>query len=233
MSLPPDDVCIKAVVFDLDGTMFNTEMVFHVAGDDFVRSKGGLMTEALRQQMMGRRAAESMAILKAALSLSESIEQLRHESHTLFMGMLESRLAPMPGLFEILQRIDELGLPRAVATSSHREYLEDILGRYSLLDGFSFTLAAEDVVHGKPHPEIYLAAAERMSLHPSEVLVIEDSGIGTQAGVAAGVHIVSIPHIHSANQNFTGTKHTASSLMDPYLWKLLERAQSGVVSAQS
>ncbi len=232
MSLPPSDCQIKGVVFDLDGTMFNTELVFHLAGDAFVRSKGAVMTEELRHRMMGRRAAESMTILKETLGLSETIEQLREESHTSFMAMLEGMLEPMPGLFEILERIDTLGLPRAVGTSSHREYLDDILGRYNLLDGFAFTLAAEDVVNGKPHPEIYLTAAERMGLHPSEVLVIEDSGIGTQAGVAAGVHIVSVPHIHSAGHDFTGTKFKATSLTDPYLWKLLERVQPSVVSAK-
>ncbi len=225
MSLPPSDLIIKGVVFDLDGLMFNTEQVFHIAGNELVRRKGSTMTRALSIQMMGRRWQESLLILKESLGLSESVLELKEESDEIFHGLLAEMLEPMPGLFEILARIDQLGLPRGVATSSQRSYLEDILGRYDLLGGFAFTMSAEDVEFGKPHPEIYLKAAERIGAKPAEILVMEDSGIGTAAGVAAGVHIVSIPHEHSADHVFTGTKFMARSLKDDYLWRIFEQVE--------
>ena len=212
---------IKAVVFDLDGLMFNTEEIFHEAGVELMRRRGQEMTDELFALIMGRRAEEGYPLLVERAGLSDDPIALWEESHDLFLSMLEHQLAPMPGLFELLDNIEHSGLPKGVATSSDRQYLHRILGGFEILDRFHMTLTAEDVTKGKPDPEIYLKAAHRLSIEPHEMLVLEDSQAGTKAAAAAGAYIISVPHQHSRQQDFSPARHVASSLLDPVVLAML------------
>lgn len=212
---------IRAVVFDLDGLMFNTEDVFNRSGNLLVERRGKTLTPEVLTQMMGRRADESFAILVRELELSESIPDLQAEASEIFVELLSSHLAPMPGLYELLDRIESCGLPKGVATSSGRTYLEDILGRYDLLDRFAVTLTAEDVTQGKPNPEIYLKAADRIGVDPRQMLVLEDSETGSRAAAAANAVVISVPHEHSRHQDFGVATHVVASLHDPVVFNLL------------
>ncbi len=211
--ISPRDIC--AVVFDLDGLMFNTEDVFNATGQELLGRRGLEFTHEIRVQMMGRRANESFAILREMTGLPESADDLLAESQQIFEGLLSQHLAPMPGLFDLLNHIEHHALPKGVATSSGRAYLENILGRFDLLSRFPMTLAAEDVSQGKPHPEIYLKAAERIGVSPMQMLVFEDSEAGTQAAVAANAPVISIPHEHSRQHDFRGAAFIATGLNDP------------------
>jgi len=217
MSCPP----IRAVCFDLDGLMFNTEHVFFDAGGELLRRRGHQMTVDVMNVLIGRRPHESFRALVKHLDLRDTPESLLAESKEIYEAMLAVRLAPMPGLFDLLERIEARQLPKGVATSSPRHYLNSVLGRFELLPRFDITLTAEDVTHGKPNPEIYLKAAEQFGVEPAEMLVLEDSHAGTQAAVNAGAHVVSVPHEFTLGHDFTGAKHVAHSLQDPYLQQVL------------
>ncbi len=212
---------IRAVVFDLDGLMVNTEEVFHMTGHELLRRRGKVATQALFNQMMGRRAREAFAAMIEMMELSETIDELQIESESIFDGLLETHLRPMPGLFELLGWIEQRGLPKGVATSSDSVYLHRMLGTFDLVDRFSMKLTAEDVTHGKPNPEIYLKAAERIGVKPHEMLVLEDSQAGTRAAAEAGAHIISVPHQHSRHHDFSPAKHVATSLIDPEIRRLI------------
>ncbi len=213
---------IRAVVFDFDGLMVNTEEVFQLSGTELLRRRGKEPTPAVFHGMMGRRSHEALAYLIEIMRLDDTVEQLQQESTEIFFAMLDDILQPMPGLFELLERIERRGLPKAVATSSERSYLNHLLGRIDLLDRFDTLLTAEDVTHGKPHPEIYLTAAGRLGVDPAEMLVLEDSEMGTKAAAAAGAHIISVPHQHSAHFSFADAKGVATSLIDPLILRLVD-----------
>jgi len=217
---------IRAVVFDFDGLMVNTEEVFHLSGMELLRRRGKEPTPAVFHAMMGRRAHDAFAALIRIMDLKESIEDLQRESTEIFFQMLDDILQPMPGLFELLDLIDERGLPNAVATPSALSYPTALLAKLNLQDRFQTLLTAEDVTQGKPHPEIYLTAAKRLSVDPSEMLVLEDSEAGTQAAAAAGAHIVSVPHRHSRHFAFAEAKAIASSLIDPVILNLVRGEQT-------
>jgi HAD superfamily hydrolase (TIGR01509 family) len=212
---------IKAVVFDLDGLMFNTEVIFNAVGHELLRRRGKLMTPLLIGQMMGRRAHEALQIMIEMHALTETTQQLADESRELFFQLAANRLEPMPGLYELLAHIEAHKLPKGVATSSSRPYLERILNQFGLLHRFSMTLTAEDVTHGKPHPEIYLTAAARLGIKPQEMLVLEDSEAGTNAAAAANAVIVSVPHEHSCQHDFSRATFVARSLHDPRVLELI------------
>ncbi|HVW00437.1 MAG TPA: HAD family phosphatase [Planctomycetaceae bacterium] len=214
-------MAIDAVVFDLDGLMFNTEIVFNEVGHEILRRRGKQMTRELIDQMMGRRAHEAIQIMIDLHQLPDTVHELGEESQVLFFELARDRLAPMPGLLTLLDRIEQLGLPRAVATSSSRPYMERILRQFDLLRHFQATLTAEDVTHGKPSPEIYLAAAQALGVEPTRMLVLEDSQNGTNAAAAAGAVIVSVPQEHSAHQDFSRAAFVADRLDDPRVLALL------------
>ena len=212
---------IRAVVFDLDGLMFNTEDVFEIAGGEFMRRRGLEMTDRIRDGMIGRRGPEALRHLVDTAGLREPVEAVGAEQRAIFMDLLDAHLRPMPALFDLLAHIEARRLPKGVATSSPRRYMENILGRYQLLPRFALTLTAEDVERGKPEPDIYLKAAETLGVSTSEMLVLEDSEAGTRAAAAAGAVIVSVPHRHTARHDFSTARHVAASLGDPLIYRLL------------
>jgi len=115
---------IRAVVFDLDGTMLNTEDIFEVAGQQLMSRRGLVMTDEIRRAMLGRRPVEAFSALKSLVHLPEPIEDLMRETKELFRALAEHSVAAMPGLHEVLQLTDQLQLPRAVATSSPQNYMQ-------------------------------------------------------------------------------------------------------------
>lgn len=212
---------IQAVVFDLDGLMLNTEDIFELAGQQLMARRGMEMTDEIRRGMLGRRPIEAFTVFREMTGFPDTIDELMMETKSLFEAIAVHHLGPMPGLISLLALIDAKRLPRAVATSSPRAYMEALLGRLQLFSGFRFTLTAEDVTHGKPHPEIYLKAAEKLGVNPENVLVLEDSETGTRAAADAGAFVVSVPNRHTDWGDFTRSSMRISSLEDPALRRLI------------
>jgi len=215
---------IRAVVFDLDGLMLNTEDIFDHAGRELLLRRGMEMTEEIHHQMLGRRPAEAFRILKELTGLAEETVVLMRETKEIFDAYAEQHLATMPGLYELLDRIDSRATPKAVATSSPRDYMTPLLQKFELTDRFVTTLTAEDVTHGKPNPEIYITAASRLGVQPEEMLVLEDSETGTRAAASAGAFAVAVPNRHTACQDFSASSMIATSLLDPALTRIVDTA---------
>jgi HAD superfamily hydrolase (TIGR01509 family) len=212
---------IQAVCFDLDGLMFNTEEVFYVSADVLLKRRGMRMSRGAMDAMLGLRPLESFRAFCDYLGLQDDPAELLAESRVIFYEMLPEHLKPMPGLFKLLDLIESNRMPKAVATSSPRDYLENIFSRFDLMPRFPIQLTAESVTHGKPNPEIYLKAAENLGVRPENMLVLEDSQTGTRAAAAAGAFIVSVPHEHTAGHDFSQSKYVASGLDDPFILRLL------------
>lgn len=213
---------IQAVVFDMDGLMLNTEDVFELAGQELLVRRGMEMTDAIRHRMIGRRPVEAFEALMELTGITEPIQDLMDETREIFGGFIEDHLDCMPGLFDVLERVEDRKLPRAVATSSPRQYMETLLNRFELLNRFDTTLTAEDVTHGKPHPEIYLAAAERLNVDPTLMLVLEDSEAGTRAAAAAGAFVVAVPNQHTEFGDFSMASMQIDSLQHPELHSVID-----------
>ncbi len=212
---------IRAVVFDLDGLMFNTELIYDELGDALLSRRGKVMTPDLKLAMIGRRPQESLQLMIDMHSLTDSVQELMDESQATFFEIAAGRLAPMPGLHELLDHIEVCGLPKGVATSSSHGYVQRIVGPFGLLPRFSVILAAEDVTQGKPHPEIYLKAANKLGIEPGEMMVLEDSQNGTNAAAAAGAVAIAVPHDHTRHHDFSRAHLVAERLNDPRVLSLL------------
>ncbi len=212
---------MKAVVFDLDGLMFNSEDVYSLVGHEILRRRGREFTTDLKDQMMGLKPQKAFEVMIRRCGLSDTWQQLAEESNGLFESLLDEHLAPMPGLMELLDALEAADIPKAIATSSSRQLLDACLKRFDMHRRFRFFLAAEDVVQGKPHPEIYHTAAARFGLAPKEVLVLEDSQNGCLAAAAAGAFTVAVPADHSRTHDFSAASLVVESLADPRLYEAL------------
>ena len=212
---------MKAVVFDMDGLIFNTEDVYTLVGTELLRRRGREFTPELKNEMMGLKPQTSFEIMISRYNLSESWRELAAESNILFIGLLDQHLAPMPGLIDLLDALEAAGIPKAIATSSARALLDACLMRFGMHSRFRFFLTAEDIAHGKPDPEIYLTAAARFDLNPGELLVLEDSQNGCKAAAAAGAFTVAVPARHSRTQDFSSATLVVENLSDPRLYKVL------------
>lgn len=211
----------RAVVFDLDGLMFNTEELYQEVGAELLRRRGYEFTTELLDQMMGRPSQVALQLMIDAHTLKATVEELLAETDEIFPRILAERLAPMPGLVELLDALEQHAIPKAIATSSRRSFVERVLGMFNFQPRFSPILTSEDITHGKPHPEIYLKAAERLGIMPGQMLVLEDSQNGCRAAVAAGAITVGVPAGHSSRHDFTGAKLIADTLRDERIYGLL------------
>lgn len=212
---------LQAVAFDLDGLLVNTEELYQDVGSEILRRRGKVFEEALLDAMMGRPERVSLATMIEWHSLDDTVETLAAETREIFARLLDERLAPMPGAVELVDRLAARGVPRGVATSSGPDFARDVLGRVGLLDRFAFVLTSADVVQGKPHPEIYRTAAERLGVSTDAMLVLEDSHAGCTAAVAAGAFAVAVPGGHSRRHDFSAARFVAKSLSDSRIHLLL------------
>ena len=211
----------RAVVFDLDGLMFNTEELYYEVGSEILRRRGYEFTPELLDQMMGRPSRVALQIMIDTHTLKATVEELLVETDEIFPEILRERLAPMPGLVELLSALERHDVPKGIATSSRRSFVDRVLGQFDYGPRFSPILTSEDITHGKPDPEIYLKAAQGLGVEPAVMLVLEDSQNGCRAAIAAGAITVAVPSGHSHRHDFTGATLVADTLRDQRIYELL------------
>jgi HAD superfamily hydrolase (TIGR01509 family) len=212
---------MRAVVFDMDGLMFNTEDVYTVAGTELLRRRGCRFTADLKDAMMGLPPPAAFDVMIQWHGLTEPWKVLAQECNGLFLALLGDSLAMMPGLPELLDALERAGIPKAIGTSSAPELVDACLGPFDLARRFQFILTSADITHGKPDPEIYLMAARRFGVPPAEMLVLEDSQNGCRAAAAAGAFTVAVPGGPSRGHDFGVADLVIDSLGDPRLYKVL------------
>ena len=212
----------RLAVFDLDGLMFNTEELYQEVGSELLRRRGYEFTQELLDRMMGRPSNVALQLMIEAHALQATVEELLAETDEIFPAILDERLETMPGLLELLGALEAQAIPKAIATSSRRPFVQRVLGAFELEPRFSPILTCEDITHGKPNPEIYLKAAARLGVPPEEIVVFEDSQNGCRAAVTAGAVTVAVPGGHSSRHDFAGAALVVNSLADRRIYELLQ-----------
>jgi HAD superfamily hydrolase (TIGR01509 family) len=213
---------VRAVVFDMDGLMFDTEALFFQVASETLAVRGKSFTPEIMHAMIGRRSAEVGHLLKSLAGLDEPVEVLLAEVRQRFRAQWDSAVHPTPGLFVLLDHLRRRALRLAVATSSGRSSADGLLGRHGLMEFFEFVLTSEDVTRGKPDPQIYLLAAERFGVPAGSMLVLEDSPAGVSAAKAAGAIAVGVPHEHSPAAGLAAAVLIVPRLDDPALLQLID-----------
>ena len=212
---------IKAICFDMDGLLFNTEELYDELSLEMLRRRGKEYDPNLVRRIMGLQPEPALRMFIDHYELPDSIDDLKAEGDEFFEAVLPDRLALLPGAMELLEFLsDESPRPLALTTSSGRTSVERIMSICDIQHFFEFWLTAEDVYQGKPHPEIYETAAARHSVETHEMLVFEDSENGCRAGVAASSHVVAIPS--QPQHDYSGSLFVAKTLEDERIRRLLD-----------
>ena len=214
---------VRAVALDMDGLLFDTERIYWQVGDTLLQRRGHRFSVKLQARMMGRIGAASMQEMIDLHDLSDNATDLLEESDRIYGELLPKMLRPMPGLDTFVQKLRSSGLPFALTTSSRRKWVDVIFDGLDWWNDLAFSLTGDDVSRGKPHPEIYLKAAQGFAVAPQNLLVLEDSGNGCQSAIAAGAIAVAIPSEHTRHQDFSGAALIADSLLDERLWQMIDQ----------
>ena len=195
--------------------MFNTEDLWDQVGQELLGRRNHSFSKSLKLQLMGLPGPIAFRLMIDHCGLVDTPEGLQHESTEIFDELLPQEIQMLPGLTEVLELIESLDLPKAVATSSHQAFASKALGIFDLEPRFQFVLTPADVTHGKPDPEIYLTAAKRLNVAPTEMLVLEDSVHGSRAGAAANAYTIAVPGHHSLEGDFSHVQQVVTALNAP------------------
>ncbi|MGE9293577.1 MAG: HAD family hydrolase [Puniceicoccales bacterium] len=187
---------IRGVIFDMDGLMLDTERLFRQAYQQAAMEVGVDFPDALYASMVGRRADTSQRILREGLGPDAPHEDIIEGARRHYYTLLEKGGVPIrPGLLITLNYLDEVEMPRAVATSTHSGLTASKLTGSGLIKYFTVVVSGDQVEHGKPAPDIYLRAAELMGVEPEHCVVLEDSAAGLEGSHRAGMMPVLIPDL--------------------------------------
>ncbi|MGE3855379.1 MAG: HAD-IA family hydrolase [Dehalococcoidia bacterium] len=185
---------ITHVIWDLDGTLLDTEPSYLASGTELALRYGRVLTPEIRGQMMGRPGLVAARIFLDALAIEDITPEQFIEEREAMLEELFRTCQPMPGALALSRHLAAHDVPQAIATSSSRRNVGfKTVAHADWFATFGAVVTAEDVEHGKPAPDIFLRAAEHIGATPASTLVFEDSPLGVDAALAAGMHVVATP----------------------------------------
>jgi HAD superfamily hydrolase (TIGR01509 family) len=216
---------IKALVFDFDGLIMDTESP-SVDGWKAIYAEYGqeFPLQAWIQAVVGVSDAyfDAAAYLAAKTGQNLDLQALRSRQAT-YRLEVQSRLPALPGVTDYLQTGRRLGLRRAVASSSGHARVEGYLRQLGLLDKFDVIICREDVLHIKPAPDLFLKTRDTLKLRTDELLIFEDSPNGVEAAIRARMRVVAVPNPITAHSSLEGASLRLSSLAEMPLEELLKQ----------
>ena len=184
---------IRAVVFDLDGVLVDSEHVWDEAREELARERGGRWHEGAQRDMMGMSSTEWSRYMHETIGLPEPPEEISAEVVRRLETIYREHLPMIDGAAEAVERLAGRW-PLGVASSSNRPLIDVVLELSGLARFFSATVSSEEVPRGKPAPDAYVEAAKRLRVEPVACVAVEDSENGILSAKAAGMRVVAIPN---------------------------------------
>lgn len=180
----------RAVVFDLDGVLWDGEPLYHEAFNVVLRAYEKIVTPEAYTKIIGSSTEAAWQWVLDDLGINEPIEPFIAKYDVVVMEMLTSAIEPLPGVVDLIAALKSRGVPLGLATASFRNWADATLSRLGLEDSFDATVTASEVTHAKPAPDLYLLAAEGLAIDPKLCVAVEDSLNGVRSAKAAGMYAV-------------------------------------------
>lgn len=183
------------VLWDMDGTLLDSEKLWDVAVRELAREHGREMTDEIRHALIGASGPNALRIMFTGLGIEPTRAALVAAGEFLERRVTELMTGPIPwrpGAVEALAMIHAAGVPAALVTNTKRSLTElalNTLGRAN----FAVTVCGDEVPHGKPEPDVYLRAAALLGVDPRDCVAVEDSVTGSAAAAAAGCAVLVVP----------------------------------------
>ena len=184
----------QGVIFDMDGVLVDSEPIFLSAINRLITNEGvdPISEDENEKFLLGTTVELTWERLKEMRNLTASTETYIERYDKLVRQVLIEELTPQPGVNRILAECGQRRLPKAVASSSLRSWVNLKLQAIKLSDAFDVVLGGDDVSNGKPNPEIYRLAAQCLGLPPQSCIAIEDSPVGIAAAVGSGAYTIAV-----------------------------------------
>lgn len=195
----------KAIIFDMDGLLVDSEPVWEEAENGVLSSYGKIHTPEGRQQLIGLRMDEFLDKMRVIYEIQASAESLYDDVLERMLALIPLRVKPQPGAAEIVEYVAGGSFPAAIASSSPSLIIEAVVKSQGWVDLLPVRCSAQTVARGKPAPDVYLKAADLLGIAPADCLALEDSPNGARAAVAAGMTCYAVPDpSHSGPAAFAG-----------------------------
>ena len=190
----------KAFLFDLDGTLVDSMWIWESIDVEYLDRFGLELPEDLHSCIEGMSFSEPAQYFKERFSIPDTLEKMKSDWNRMAWEKYTQEVPLKSGIREFLRYHRARGVKMAVATSNSRELAEAVIAVHGLTDTFDVIVTGCDVAHGKPFPDVYLEAAVRLGVDPSECLVFEDVVAGIQAGRSAGMEVAAVEDAYSLYQ---------------------------------
>ncbi|MBN1122001.1 MAG: HAD-IA family hydrolase [Anaerolineae bacterium] len=222
---------IKALIFDFDGLILDTETPEYETWLAIYRENGVDLPIDQYLQLIGTDSSlvdfapiEYLAGQTGDQTLRRTLvnEEVREQ----WLAVIESN-ALLPGVTDHIRAAKDLGLGLAVASSSRHDWVDRHLSRLGIVDCFDSIICGDDVERVKPHPDLFQAALDALNVQPQEAIVYEDSVLGITAAKQAGIYAVAVPNLLTVHSDFSHADRVIASLSDVPLASIIEQAHNG------
>lgn len=190
---------MKAVIFDLDGTLVDSMWIWRNIDIEFLGKRGHTLHESLQKEIEGMSFHETAVYFKEYFHLSESLDEIKDIWNSMAEEKYRTQIPLKKGVAAFVKYLREQKIKMGIATSNSRYLVEECLKALNIQEYFDYVVTACEVSKGKPAPDIYLNAAQKLGVLPKNCLVFEDVPMGIMAGKSAGMKTCAVKDLYSEN----------------------------------
>lgn len=185
---------IKAVIFDMDGLLINSEPFWQEAEIEIFKMAGINLTTTMCHETMGLRIDEAIKYWDKKFGLKKyTKQQVQEMIMDKVVEFVLQKGEPLAGVIKCIEFFEEKNIPIAIASSSYYKIIQAVVKKLNITSYFDLIVSAEDTEYGKPHPGIFIETAKRLQISPENILVFEDSPNGVLAALSAQMKVIAVP----------------------------------------
>lgn len=212
---------MKAVIFDMDGVIIDSEPIHFEVDMQTLNELGCDITVEELEKYVGTTNEYMLSDIKRKYNLRQSVEEIiMYKVEMTKNIIMESELEPIKGIRELLEHLKNNNILAAIGSSSPRDLIDVVVNKFQLKEYFTYILSGEEVNEGKPAPDVYIETSKRLGIEAKDCIVIEDSKNGVLAAKRAGMKCIGFRNINSGNQDLSMADIIVKSITEVDIYSL-------------
>ncbi|HNT30389.1 MAG TPA: HAD family phosphatase [bacterium] len=205
---------IKHFIFDLDGTLVDSEPLFSKVWHQLGARYNRMYTPEIKASIMANKAIVAVERILEAWGLDLSPQTILSDIDSMYSELIAKDITLLPGVSTLFSRLDRLQIPKSLSTSSQRKWVDTIFNKLKLHGSFQHVITADDVREGKPHPEAFRKVIDLTGHEPEECVAVEDTPFGITSAKGAGAITIAIPGAFMPDADYSQADFILTSLQD-------------------